>query len=388
LTDANGLYVRVFPTGAKYWRMDYRYGGKRKTLALGTYPTVTLAMARTAAETARRLLATGVDPSAAKQAAKQALVESVTNSFEALAREWLQRSIPGWTPKHAEKIQQLFDRDILPTLGHHPIADITAPEVLAMARRIEARGALDTAHRAISNCGKVVRYAVATGRAGADPTGALRGALPPRPRGQHFSAITDPKRLGELLRAIDNYIGTHVVRCALKLSPLVFVRPGELRMARWEDIDLEAAEWRYTVTKTNQQHIVPLATQAVDILRDLHALTGRGPWAFPGGRSRTRCMSENAITAALRGLGIEKEEMSAHGFRATARTLLDEVLGFPVGHIEHQLAHAVRDPLGRAYNRTAHLPERKQMMQAWADYLDRLRTGAGVVELGSARRNR
>lgn len=382
LHDAHGLYVRVFPTGAKYWRLDYRYGGKRKTLALGTYPSVTLAAARTKAGDARRLLDAGADPCAAKQANKRARAEGVANSFEAIANEWLTRTTPGWAEKHAEKIKQLFDRDIIPTLGHRPIADITAPEVLAMARRIAARGSLDTAHRSIGNCGQVFRYAVATGRAVADPTGALRGALPSRQRGQHFAAITDPKQLGELLRSIDGYQGTHVVRCALKLSPLVFVRPGELRTARWQDIDLDGAEWRYQVTKTDQPHIVPLSTQAVEILRDLHALTGRGALAFPGARSRNRPMSENAITVALRNLDIKKNEMSAHGFRATARTLLDEVLGFRVDYIEHQLAHAVRDPLGRAYNRTAHLPERRKMMQAWSDYLDRLRSGdSNVVEL-------
>lgn len=386
LHDAHGLYVRVFPTGAKYWRLDYRYATKRRTLSLGTYPDVSLAVARTKATAARSMLATGVDPCAAKQADKRALAVGVANSFEAIAREWLNRTTPGWAPKHAEKVTQRFDRDITPTLGNRPIADITAPEVLAMARRIEARGALETAHRAIGDCGKVFRYAVATGRAVADPTGALRGALPARVRGNHFAAITDPARVGDLMRAIDGYSGTHVVRCALKLSPLVFVRPGELRTARWADIDLDTAEWRYRVTKTEQDHIVPLSTQSVAILRDLHALTGRGELAFPGARGRTRPMSENAITVALRGLEIGTDEMSAHGFRAMARTILDEVLGYRVDLIEHQLAHAVRDPLGRAYNRTAHLPERRTMMQGWADYLDRLRAGADVIELGAARK--
>lgn len=386
LQDAAGLYLRVLPAGGKYWRWDYRYAGKRKTLALGTYPDVSLAAARTRRDAARRLLANGADPGVAKAAAKRARVEAAGNSFEALAREWLAREQPTWAPKHAEKVAQRFERDILPCIGAKPISDLTAPEVLAMARRIEARGALETAHRAIGDCGQVFRYAVATGRALRDPTRDLRGALPARQRGKHFAAITTPARVGELLRAIDGYSGTHVVRCALRLAPLVFVRPGELRTARWADIDLDAGEWRFRVTKTDIDHVVPLAAQAVACLRDLHALTGRGELAFPGARSRAKPMSENAVTAALRNLDIAKEEMSSHGFRAMARTLLDEVLGFRVDLIEHQLAHAVRDPLGRAYNRTAHLPERRKMMQAWADYLDRLRAGAEVVELGAARR--
>ena len=247
-------------------------------------------------------------------------------------------------------------------------------------RRIENRGALETAHRALGNCGQVFRYAVATGRAMRDPCGDLRGALPPV-KGEHFAATTEPKRVAELLRAMDGYEGTLTVRCALRLAPLVFVRPGELRNAEWADIDLDAAEWRYTVTKTRTPHIVPLSRQAVEILRELHPLTGRGRFVFPGARSNGRPMSDNAILAAMRRMGIGKDEMSGHGFRAVARTILDEVLGVRPDYIEHQLAHAVRDPNGRAYNRTAHLPERRKMMQQWADYLDTLKAGAEVIPL-------
>jgi integrase len=267
-----------------------------------------------------------------------------------------------------------------PWIGGRPIADITAPDVLAVVRRIESRGALETAHRSLRNCGQVFRFAIATGRTKHDPSDALRGALPPV-KGQHLAATTNPKLVAEILRAMDGYEGTLTVRCALRVAPLVFVRPGELRKAEWADIDLDAAEWRFTVSKIHTEHIVPLARQAVEILRELHPLTGRGRFVFPGARTNSRPMSDNAILAALRRIGIDKDEMSGHGFRAVARTILDEVLGVRPDFIEHQLAHAVRDPNGRAYNRTAHLPERRKMMQQWADYLDRLKAGADVIAI-------
>lgn len=397
LSDAAGMYLEIGPKGGKCWRMAYRFDGKRKLLALGTYPDVSLTKARQRRDDARRLLADGVDPGAAKQAQRQADKIKAADSFEVIAREWLGKYRPTWTEANAKRIERLFERDIFPRIGSKPIADLTPPDVLMMARRIEHRGALETAHRAIGNCGQVCRYAVATGRAVSDPTRDLRGALPPV-KSAHFAAITEPEQAGELLRLIDGYSGTAVVRAALKLTPLLFVRPGELRRARWAEFDLDAAEWRYRVTKTDVDHIVPLSTQAVAILRELYAYTGpkqesaagvpvrRGELLFPGLRDTKRPMSENTINGALRNLGIPKDEMSAHGFRAMARTLLDEVLGFRVDIIEHQLAHAVKDPNGRAYNRTAHLPERRRMMQAWADYLDRLRTGADVIELGEHRR--
>ncbi|MBT6273939.1 MAG: site-specific integrase, partial [Chromatiales bacterium] len=266
------------------------------------------------------------------------------------------------------------ERDIFPWLGGKPIAEITAPQLLETVRRIETRGALETAHRALQDCGQVFRYAIATGRAERDPSGDLRGALAPV-KGQHFAAVTEPNKAAEVLRMIDGYEGTLTVRSALRLAPLVFVRPGELRQALWADIDLGTKEWRFKVTKTDTDHIVPLSTQALAILREVQPLSSRSEYVFPGGRSAKRPMSENAILAAMRRMGIAKEEMSGHGFRAMARTILDEVLGFRPDFIDHQLAHAVRDPNGRAYNGTAHLPERRQMMQAWADYLDELREG-------------
>lgn len=385
LFDGGGLYLEVSPSGAKLWRWKYRHAGKEKRLALGKFPAVTLRAARKARDEARELLDAGADPGEQRKAAKLTRADQDANSFEVIAREWIAKQRRAWTPANTKRMESLFRRDILPRIGSRPVIELTAPAVLAMARRIEARGALETAHRALGACGQVFRYAVATGRAERDPTRDLRGALPPV-KSTHFAAVTEPKQVGELLRAIAGYSGTATVRAALMLAPLTFVRPGELRRARWADIDLEAAEWRYRVTKTDVDHIVPLSAQAVAILRDLYALTGRGEFVFPGARHQQKPMSENAVNAALRYLGIEGDTMTGHGFRAMARTLLDEVMGYRIDIIEHQLAHAVKDPNGRAYNRTAHLPERRRMMQAWADYLDRLRTGADVIELGAVRR--
>lgn len=380
LFDAAGLYLEVSPAGGKWWRLKYRHAGKEKRLSLGVYPEVPLKEARTRRDEARKLLAEGVDPSAHRKVNKAAIVERAANSFEAVAREWYAKHADGWAEGHGNRILRRLERDIFPWLGGRPIAEISAPELLAVIRRIENRGALETAHRALSNCGQVFRYAIATGRAERDLSADLRGALPPV-KGEHFAAITEPKRVAELLRVIDGYHGTITVKNALRLAPLVFVRPGELRKAEWAHIDLDAREWRYTVTKTDTQHIVPLSSQAISILRELHDLTGSGQYVFPGARSVKRPMSENAILAAMRRMGVAKEEMSGHGFRAMARTILDEVLGVRPDYIEHQLAHAVRDPNGRAYNRTAHLPERRKMMQDWADYLDKIKAGAEVIPL-------
>jgi integrase len=380
LFDERGLFLLVTPTGGKWWRLRYKFDGKEKLLSLGVYPDVGLKDARTRRDDARKLLADGVDPGEHRKATKAAKAERGANSFEVVAREWYIKHSPGWAEHHGDRIIRRFERDIFPWIGGKPIADVTAPELLAVVRRIEARGALETAHRALGNCGQVFRYAVATGRAARDPSSDLRGALPPF-KGEHFSAVTNPPQVAELLRTLDGYQGTLTVACALRLAPLVFVRPGELRNAVWADIDLDAAEWRYHVTKTDSEHIVPLATQAVAILRELHALTGNGVYVFPGARTNGRPMSDNAILAAMRRMGIGKDEMSGHGFRAMARTILDEVLQVRPELIEHQLAHAVKDPNGRAYNRTAHLPERRKMMQQWADYLDKLKSGAEVIPL-------
>ena len=378
--DRDGLYLEVSPRGGKWWRLKYRFAGKEKRVSLGVYPEVNLKKARARTIDARQLLEAGVDPSENRRAAKAAQIEGAANSFEVVTREWIDRQMKTWVKGHGERILTRFERDLFPWIGARPIADLTAPELLATVRRIEKRGALETAHRALGNCGQVFRYAIATGRAKRDPTGDMRGALPPV-KPTHFAAITEPKRVGALMRAIEGYEGSLTVRCALRLAPLVFVRPGELRHAEWTAMDLDGGEWRYTVTKTNTPHVVPLSSQAVAILRELKPLTGRGRYVFSSARSSQRPMSDNAILAAMRRMGIAKDEMSGHGFRAMARTILDEVLGFRPDFIEHQLAHAVRDPNGRAYNRTAHLAERRKMMQAWADYLDKLKYGADVIPI-------
>ncbi len=380
LFDGGGMYLEVAPSGGKWWRLKYRFGGKEKRLSLGVYPDVSLKDARERRDEARKLLANGIDPGENRKAKKAAKVERAANSFEVVAREWFAKRSPNWSASHTPRIIRRLEQDIFPWIGGKPIADLTPPQLLEAIRRIEKRGALETAHRVLRSCGQVLRYAVATGRAERVISGDLRGALPPV-KGEHFASVTEPEKVADLLRAMDGYEGTLTVCCALRLAPLVFVRPGELRHAKWSDIDLDSAEWCYTVTKTDTRHIVPLSKQAVAILRELHPLTGRGCYVFPSARSTARPMSDNAILAAMRRMGISKEEMSGHGFRAMARTILDEVLGFRPDYIEHQLAHAVRDPNGRAYNRTAHLPERRKMMQDWADYLDKLKAGAEVIPI-------
>ena len=372
--DGRGLYLEVAPRGGKWWRFKYRFGGKEKRLSLGVYPDVSLKEARLRCEDARRNLTGEIDPSQHRQALKATRAQEASNSFEAVVREWFAKHAPNWADGHSSRVISQLKRDVFPWIGGKPVTTVTASQLLLVVRRVEERGALETAHRLLQNCGQVFRYAIAAGRAKHDPCGVLKGALPPV-KGGHFAAVTDPKQVGPLLRILDDYEGSLVVRCALRLAPLVFVRPGELRRAECKDIDLEVGEWRFTITKTNTLHLVPLSRQAVEILRELYTLTGHGRYVFPSGRTPRgdRPMSENAILAALRRLGIAKEEMSGHGFRAMARTLLDEVLGFRPDYIEHQLAHAVRDPHGRAYNRTAFLQERRRMMQEWADYLDQLR---------------
>ena len=383
--DGGGLYLEVAPSGGKWWRLKYRHGGKEKRLSLGVYPDVSLKDARQRRDDARKLLANDIDPAENRKAVKAARVERAGNSFEVIAREWYAKNSPNWAENHGKRILQRFERDLFPWIGGRPIAEITAPELLAVLRRIEARGAVETAHRAHQNCGQVFRYAIATGRAVRDPSPDLKGALPPV-KEKHLAAITDPKAIGPLLRAMDDYQGQFVTKCALRLAPLVFVRPGELRKAEWVEFDLDKAEWNIPAErmKMREPHLVPLSAQAVAILRELHALTGGGKYVFPGARTTKRPMSDNAILAALRRMGFTKDEMSGHGFRAMARTILDEVLQVRPDYIEHQLAHAVRDPNGRAYNRTAHLAERRKMMQLWADYLDKQKAGAEVIRLHGA----
>ena len=380
MQDEKGMYLLVNPNGSKYFRYNYRFGDKRKTLALGTYPVTSLKEAREKRDTAKKQISGGIDPGENKKALKSSKAESAANSFEVIAREWYERNIIDKSEHHKKRTMSLFQNDLFPYLGSKPIVDIKAIELLTVLRRIEARNAIETAHRALQVCGQVFRYAIATGRTERDITPDLRGSLMQAKAG-HFSAVTEPKQAAELLRIIDGYTGTFVVKSALQLAPLVFVRPGELRQAEWEHIDLDAKEWRYLVTKTQTPHIVPLSKQAIEILTNLHPLTGSGRFVFPSARTPngSRAMSDVALLAALRRMGIGKDEMTVHGFRALARTILDEVLGFRPDFIEHQLAHAVKDPNGRAYNRTAHLPERHKMMQAWADYLDALKIGAQVI---------
>ncbi|MFN3702846.1 tyrosine-type recombinase/integrase [Thermomonas sp.] len=380
LFDGGGLYLEITPAGGKLWRQKYRFGGKEKRLAHGTYPEVSLAEARDRRDNARKLLAAGTDPGEHRKAEKQAGEDRAANSFEAVAREWFGKFAPNWAASHAGKIMGRLENDLFPWIGSRPVAEIKAPELLRCLRRIESRGALETAHRVLQNAGQVFRYAIATGRADRDPSTDLRGALAPW-KPQHYPAPTDPKAVGELLRAIDGYTGGNVVKAMLRLAPLVFVRPGELRQAEWAEIDLEAAEWNIPAhkMKMREPHMVPLSRQAIEILTDLQPLTGNRAHVFPGGHDPRKPMSEAALNAALRRMGYDKTTMTAHGFRAIARTLLDEELGFRPDYIEHQLAHAVRDPNGRAYNRTAHLAARRKMMQVWADYLDRRRTDTGKI---------
>lgn len=326
LTDERGLYLLIKPAG-KYWRFDYRFEGKRKTLALGVYPDIRLREARERRDEARKRLAHGIDPGAERKATKTAASET----FEAIGREWFAKFSPGWAKGHSEKIIRRLERDVFPWIGARPLRDIAAPELLAVLRRIEERGALDTAHRAHQNCGQVFRYAIATGRAERDPSADLRGALPPA-RGNHYPTITDPAAIGGLLRAMDGYQGGIVVRCALRLAPLVFVRPGELRRAEWGEFDLGKAEWRIPAArmKLRDEHIVPLSVQAVALLEELQPFTGLGRFLFPGERTDSQPISDNTLNAALRRMGYSREEMTGHGFRAMARTVLDEVLGFRV----------------------------------------------------------
>ncbi|HUN53521.1 MAG TPA: integrase arm-type DNA-binding domain-containing protein [Smithella sp.] len=382
--DGGGLYLLVTPSGGKLWRFKYRYDQKEKKIAFGAYPETSLLDARRKRDDARKLLANNVDPGAVRKAQKQAKVEE-TETVEVIAREWHDKFKSKWTEGYANKLMRHIELDVFPWIGTRPIKEVKAPELLTVLRRVESRGVLDSAHRIREICSMFFRYAVSTGRTERNPAQDLIGTLTPV-KGKHLAAITEPKKIGALLRAIDGYKGSFVVQCALKLAPLVFVRPGELRHAEWSEIDFENAEWNIPAgkMKMREPHLVPLSKQTIEILRDLNKLTGSGHYVFPG-RTSKRPMSDNAILAALRNMGYAREEMSGHGFRAMARTLLDEVLQVRVDFIEHQLAHAVRDPNGRAYNRTSHLAERKKMMQQWADYLDGLKIGAKVLPFKKAK---
>lgn len=386
-SDGHGLYLELSPSGGKWWRWKYRFEGKEKRLSFGVYPEVGLKEARDKRYEARKQLSAGIDPGMARKAEKAA--QGGSESFEAVAREWHAKNAHSWGASHGDRILRRLEVDIFPWLGKRPIAEIKPYEVLEVVQRVEKRGALETAHRALQNCGQVFRFGVSTCRVQYDPTRDLKGALSV-PKGKHHASIIDPKKIGELLRAIDDYEGALVTKCALRLAPLVFVRPGELRMAQWSEIDFEKAQWRIPAErmKMREQHIVPLSHQALEILKDLEPLTNRGilarpnapRYVFPGSQTRERPMSNNAILAALRRMGYAKEEMTGHGFRSMASTSLHE-LGWPPQVIERQLAHAERNAVSAAYNFSEHLPERKRMMQSWADYLEGLKLSLNVVPL-------
>ncbi len=382
--DERGLFLIVTPAGGKWWRLRYKFDNKEKLLSLGIYPDVGLKEARERREAARKLLADDIDPGQHRKAKKAAKEERAANSFEVICREWLEHKRSTVALAQYTKALARQEKDVFPWIGGRPIVEITAPEILTVLRRIDDRGARYTAHKVKSEISQCFRFAIATGRAERDPCPDLRGAIPPA-RGENFPAITNPKEVAELLRALDGFKGTFVVRSALLLAPLLFVRPGELRKAEWAGFDLEKAEWRYLVTKTRTEHLVPLSSQAVAILKELHNLTGHGGYVFPG-RDPQKPMSEAAVNAALRRMGYDtKTEITGHGFRAMARTILHEELHQKPEVIEHQLAHKVGDANGTAYNRTKFLKDRIAMMQLWADYLDKLKAGAEVIRLrGSA----
>lgn len=377
LSDGRGLNLLVTPRGGRYWRMDYRFNGLRKTLALGVYPDVSLKKARERLEKARQQVADGIDPSEARKAEKRAQADSL----EAVAREWFDKTAHVRDASYSGLLLRRLERDIFPWLGRRRINDIRAPELLDALRRIERRGAVETAHRVKQNLGQVFRFAIASGRAERDPTADLRGALTPT-KSKSFASVKEPSAVGALLRAIDDYRGGFVTKCALQMAPLVFVRPGELRGAEWSEFDLDAGEWRIPAERMKMPtpHIVPLSDQVIEILDALHPLTGERQYLFPSVRTAGRPMSENTINAALRRLGYSGRDMTGHGFRSMASTLLNEQ-GWNRDAIERQLAHTERDNVRAAYNYAEYMPERRRMMQAWADYLDGLKRGADVVPI-------
>ena len=384
LYDEKGLFLIVNPNGGKWWRFKYRFNDKEKTLSLGTYPEIKLAGARVRRDEARELVANGINPSDTRKAEKTSTKSKASNSFEVIAREWVQTFFVTKSESHKERTIRRLEVYIFPWLGGRPILEITAPEVLQVVKRPQNQNKLETAHRILQVAGQIFRYAVQTGRAIRDVTADLRGALPPAET-KHMAAFTEPKEVAELLRAIDGFQGTFTVECALRLAPLVFTRPSELRRAKWADIDLDTGEWRYIVSKTKTDHIVPLSTQAIKILKEIQPLSGHGEFVFMGGHDPKKAMSEAAINASLKRMGYNTQtQITGHGFRAMARTILHERLNIDPHIIEHQLAHSVPDALGAAYNRTKFIEQRKLMMQQWADYLDELKAGAKVIPFKEA----
>lgn len=389
LADSGGLYLEVAPNGSKRWFWKYRLGGLEKRLALGSYPDTGLTAARKARDLAKQTKTEGTDPVQTRKVEKLKAAATTGDTFKAVALEWYRIKAPSWSSHYAIREKRNLEKDLFPFLGERCIGDIEAIELLAVLRRVEERGALDVAHRVLTTAGQVWRYAVATAHAPRDLSADLRGALKPH-HGKNFAAITDPKKLGELLRSIQGYQGGPIVRAALQLAPILFQRPGELRAAAWTEFDLDAGLWTIPAARMKRRkegkenglpHLVPLPTQAIEILRQLHPLTGRGALVFRGERSHDRPISDNTLRAALLTLGYGPDVQSVHGFRATARTILAEVLEFDPLVIEAQLAHAVKDANGTSYNRTQYLKQRTIMIQRWADYLDKLRKGADVIQL-------
>ncbi len=382
IADGMGLYLLIKPKG-KYWRYDYRYLKKRKTLAFGKFPDVSLQEARESHYQARKLLTGGVDPSHERKVVKSMKLYQAGNTFAAIAFEWLDTKKPSWVDSHFTSVKGRLENHALDHIGNRPITEITAPELLMMIKRIEAQGFYETAHRVRSVCSQVFRYAIITGRAKLDPAASLIGSLVPV-EVTSFAAITDPIKLRELLRVIDGYSGDFITRSALRLAPLVFLRPKELRSAEWKEFNFDKSEWLIPAKKMKMKadHIVPLSKQAIEILEEVKKLTGNERYVFPSVRSKSRPMSENTVNAALRRMDYTKEEVTGHGFRATASTLLNEQ-GYNFDWIEVQLAHAERNKVRAAYNRAKYLPQRKKMMQEYSDYLYQLRDGADVIKLYS-----
>ncbi|MBR8032434.1 tyrosine-type recombinase/integrase [Burkholderia vietnamiensis] len=386
LTDGLSMYLLVTPAGGKRWVLKYRFSGKEKSLALGTYPEVSIVDARKRRDEAREKLAAGIDPSDAKKADKRAAKVAALNTFEAVATAWLDEWGQTVTPASLTKKRNLFASDVFPKIGSRPVTEIEAPEILAVLRGVDGRGVRYTANRLTGDIARVFKYAVQNGVCKHNPARELTGVIPAAEE-KHHAAITDPVQVGAMLRTFDSFTGTFPVRCALDLAPMLFVRPGELRQAEWSHFDLDKAEWRYIATKTNTAHIVPLARQAVAILRELYLVTGNGRYVFPGARDRKRAMSENTVNAALKRLGFDTQnEITGHGFRAMARTILseDEALLFDPEYIERQLAHKTKTANGEAYDRAKYLKQRREMMQKWADYLDQIKAGAQVIRFAAA----
>lgn len=383
LADGGGLYLEVTPTGSKLWRWKYRVAGKEKRLAIGAYPEVRAPEARKVMSEARTKMKAGIDPSAEKKAKREQDKVAGDYTFEAVARTWFDKAHASLAASTRTKNLTYLEKDVFPFIGGRPIASLGAPDLLSVIRRIDGRGANDIARRAHSLCGRVFRYAVGHGLCDRDPSRdiELRDILPPADV-QHHASVTDPKEAGELLRAIDGFTGSFTTRCALRFAPLVFVRPGELRHAEWTEFDFNKAEWRIPASKMKmkEQHLVPLSRQAIDVLCEIQQVTGCGQYIFPSERGGGRPMSENTVNAALRRMGYKSDEMTGHGFRSMASTLLHE-LGYPHQVIERQLAHGERNQVSAAYNFAEHLPERRRMMQEWADYLDRQKAGAEVIQL-------